>query len=165
MDLCPPAESPVFLYGARRALLVLHAAGSVVLIGAATHHALQMRHYLRGRFGRAALEKTYAKVVGAAYAITFALGALLYPAYRVHVRGLYLDRHAPFYAGLFDVKEVFASLALVVAIGLGGLAFTLRPAKERWLVPVYATMSFIVCAVVWLNVIAGLLVVSVRGVG
>jgi hypothetical protein len=166
MDLCPPpADSTVFLYGARRALLVLHAAGSVVLIGAATHHALEMRHYLRGRFGRAAIEKTYAKVAGAAYAITFALGALLYPTYRVHVRGAYLDRHAPFYAGLFDVKEVFASLALVVALGLGALAFTLRPAEERWLVPVVAAMSFVVCAVVWLNVVAGLLVVSVRGVG
>jgi hypothetical protein len=83
----------------------------------------------------------------------------------VHVRAAFLDRHAPFYAGLFDVKEVFASLALVIAIGLGGLGFTLRPAEERWLVPIVAAMSFIVCAVVWFNVIAGLLVVSVRGVG
>ncbi|MCC6555001.1 MAG: hypothetical protein IT372_18690 [Polyangiaceae bacterium] len=166
IDLCPPPEtSAVFLYGARRALLVLHAAGSIVLIGAATHHALHMRHYLRGRFGRAALEKTYAKVVAAAYAVTFALGALVYPAYRVHVRGLYLDRYARFYSGLFDVKEVFASLALLVALGLGALAYTLRPAEERWLVPVYAAMSFIVCAVVWLNVVAGLLVASVRGIG
>ena len=30
---------------------------------------------------------------------------------------------------------------------------------------VYAVMSFVVCAVVWLDVIAGILVVSVRGVG
>jgi hypothetical protein len=159
------AEAPVFLYAARRALLVLHAAGSVVLIGAATHHALEMRHYLRGRFGRVAIEKIYAKVVGAAYAITFALGALLYPTYRVRVRAAYLDCHAPFYAGLFDVKEVFASLALLVALGVGALGVTLRPAEERWLMPVLAAMSFIVCAVVWLNVIAGLLVVSVRGIG
>ena len=27
------------------------------------------------------------------------IGALLYPSYRVHVRGCYLDRHAPAYAG------------------------------------------------------------------
>jgi hypothetical protein len=166
MDLCPPAaDSPVFLYGARRLLLLLHAAGSIVLLGAATHHALQMRHYLRGRFGRAALEKTYAKVTSAAYALTFAIGALLYPTYRVHVRACWLDRHAPFYAGLFDVKEVFAALALIVALGLGALAFTLRPADERELVPIYVVMSFLVCAVVWFNAIAGLLVVSVRGIG
>jgi hypothetical protein len=155
----------VFLYGARRLLLVLHAGGSIVLIGASTHHALQMRHYLSGRFGREKLEKTYAKVVSVAYVLTFLLGALLYPSYRVHVRGLFLDRHAPAYADLFDVKETYASLALVIAIGLGALALTLRPAETPALVRVYAVMSFVVCAVVWLDVIAGILVVSVRGVG
>jgi hypothetical protein len=155
----------VFLYGARRLLLVLHAGGSIVLIGASTHHALQMRHYLRGRFGREKLEKLYAKVVSVAYVFTFILGALLYPSYRVHVRGLFLDRHAPGYAELFDVKETYASLALVIAIGLGALALTLRPAETPALVRVYAVMSFVVCAVVWLDVIAGILVLSVRGVG
>src|SRR6185295_10609376 len=157
--------SGVLFYAARRLLLVLHAGGSIVLIGAATHHALQMRHYLRGRFHREALEKTYAKVVSVAYVITFALGALLYPSYRVHVRGYFLDRHAPAFSGLFDLKETYASLALVVAIALGALALTLKPAETPALVRVYAVMSFIVCAVVWFNVVAGILVVSVRGVG
>jgi hypothetical protein len=161
----PPPDEAVFLYGLRRLLLVLHAGGSIVLIGAATHHALAMRHYLQERFVAVRREKTWAKVVAAAYLFTYAVGALLYPTYRYHVRGLYLDRHAPFYAGLFDVKEVYASLTLVVALGMGALAFTLRPAEERWLVRVYAAMSLIVCAVVWFNVIAGLLVASVRGIG
>jgi hypothetical protein len=155
----------VFLYGARRVLLVLHAGGAIVLIGAATHHALQMRHYLRGRFGGAKLEKTYAKVVSVAYVLTFVVGALLYPSYRVHVRGAFMDRFAPSYTALFDVKEVYASLTLTVAVALGVLALRLRPAEEPALARVYASMSFIVCAVVWLDVIAGLLVVSVRGVG
>jgi hypothetical protein len=163
-DPCSPGAGVVF-YGLRRLLLVLHAAGSIVLVGAATHHALQMRHYLRGRFGREKLEKLYAKVVSVAYVVTFVLGALLYPSYRVHVRGYYLDRAAPAFAGLFDVKETYASLALVVAVALGALAYTLRPAETPALVRVYAVMSFIVCAVVWFNVVAGILVVSVRGVG
>lgn len=162
MDGCAP---DVFLFGARRLLLVLHAGASVVLLGAATHHALQMRHYLAGRFQREALEKTYARVVSVAYVVTFALGALLYPSYRVAVRGLWLDRHAPGYAALFDVKEVYASLTLTVAVGLGALSLVLRPAESRALTRVYAATSFIVCAVVWLNVVAGLLVVSVRGAG
>lgn len=155
----------VFLFAFRRVLLVLHTGGSIVLIGAATHHALQMRHYLRGRFKRVELEKTYARVISAAYLFTFVVGAVLYPTYRVHVRGYYLDRYAPFFAGLFDVKEVFASLALIVALGLGALTYTLKPAEERWFLPVYAAMSFIVCGVVWLNVVAGVLIVSVRGPG
>lgn len=158
-------SSTVFLFAFRRVLLVLHTGGSIVLIGAATHHALQMRHYLRGRFKRVELEKTYARVISAAYLFTFVVGAVLYPTYRVHVRGYYLDRYAPFFAGLFDVKEVFASLALIVALGLGALTYTLKPSEERWFLPVYAAMSFIVCGVVWLNVIAGVLIVSVRGPG
>lgn len=164
MDPCAP-EPGVFLYGARRLLLVLHTAASVVLLGAATHHALLMRFYLRGRFERAPLEKTYAKVVGVAYAFTFVIGALLYPTYRVHVRGYQLDRIAPEYARLFDVKETYASLALLVVAALFALAYTFRPREEPHVAKVVAAMSFFVCAVVWLNAIVGVLVVSVRGVG
>jgi hypothetical protein len=155
----------VIFFAARRALLLLHAAGSIVLIGASTHHALQMRHYLRGVFQCEALEKTYAKVVAVTYVVTFVIGAMIYPSYRVQVRGLYLDRFAPTYAFLFDMKEVYASLTLTVAVGLGALAFTLRPAESPALARVYATMSLLVCAVVWFEVIAGLLVTSVRGLG
>ena len=155
----------VIFFGARRVLLLLHAGAAIVLIGAATHHALQMRHYLRGDFRRVALEKTYAKVVSVAYVVTFLLGAMVYPSYRVQVRGLYLDRYAPAYSGLFDMKEVYASLTLTVAVGLGALAFTLRPAESPALARVYALMSLLVCAVVWFDVIAGLLITSVRGLG
>ena len=163
---CAPGPEQAISSTARaRVLLVLHAAASIVLVGASTHHALQMRHYWRGRFGKKGLEKLYAKVIAVTYVLTFAIGALLYPSYRYHVRGLYLDRYAPWAAELFDVKEMYASLALFVAIGLGMLAFTLEPEKERPFVKVYAAMSILVCAVVWFNVIAGLIVVSVRGVG
>lgn len=166
MDLGgPSADAGVIFFAARRVLLVLHSAGSIVLVGAATHHALEMRHYLRGRFGRAAIEKVYAKVVAVAYGVTFALGAALYPTYRVHVRGLYLDRHAPGFAGLFDVKETYASLTLILALALGAMAQSRGIEETPALTRVYAAMSFIVCAVVWFNVIAGLLVVSVRGAG
>ncbi|MEO7331263.1 MAG: hypothetical protein ABI193_21990 [Minicystis sp.] len=166
IDPCAPAPADeVFLFASRRLLLVLHGAGSIVLTGAATHHLLSMRHYLRGHFTRAKQEKTWARVVALSYAVTFALGALLYPSYRVHVRGYYLDRYAPGYAGLFDVKEVYASLALVVALGLGLLSYAFDPARDKALVRVYAAMSAIVCAVVWLDVIAGMLVLSVRGLG
>ncbi|MEZ4299196.1 MAG: hypothetical protein R3B70_29875 [Polyangiaceae bacterium] len=164
METCA-TEPEVFLHGARRVLVLLHTAGSVVLLGAATHHLLLMRFYLRGRFERAALEKTYAKVVGAAYAITFAIGALVYPSYRVHVRGFRLDRLAPEYARLFDVKETWAALALFVVGGLAALAYAWRPKEEPHLAPIVAAMSFVVCAVVWFNAIVGVLVVSVRGIG
>jgi len=159
------APSPIVLYGVHRVLLLLHAAGSLTLLFAATRHAVLVRRYLGGRFDDIAREKKWAKTVATAYVGTFCLGALLYPTYRYHVRGLYLDRHAPVFAGLFDVKESYASLTLVVAVALGALALTLRPAEERWLVPVYAAMSALVCAVVWLDASIGILVVVVGGIG
>lgn len=164
MDPCA-TEPDVFLYGARRLLLVLHTASAVVLLGSATHHALLMRHYLRGRFERIALEKTYARVLAVAYTVTFAIGALVYPTYRVHVRGYSLDRIAPEYARLFDVKETWASLALFVALGLGALSFAWRPREEPHLAPIVAVMSLVVCAVVWFDAVIGVLVTSVRGIG
>jgi hypothetical protein len=165
-EVCgPPAEQEVLLFGLRRLLLVLHAACSIVLVGASTHHALAMRHYLAGRFARRAHERRWAEVTAVTYVLTYALGALLYPSYRVFVRGFYLDHHAPLYAGLFDVKEIFASLVLVVALALGALARALDPPREPHLARVYAVMSMLVCAVVWLNVVLGLLVTSVRGLG
>jgi hypothetical protein len=60
---------------------------------------------------------------------------------------------------------VYASLTLTVAIALGAIAMTMKPSESKALTRVYAVMSLIVCAVVWLDVIAGLLVVSVRGIG
>jgi hypothetical protein len=165
-DPCAPSDGyAIAFYEIRRALLLLHAGGAIVLIGASTHHALQMRHYFRGDFVRMKLEKTYAKVIAVAYPITFLLGAILYPSYRYHVRALFLDRYAHWAARLFDVKEVFASLALVVAIGMGALALTLQPKEEPHLARVYAAMSLIVCGVVWLDVVAGVIVTGVRGIG
>jgi hypothetical protein len=161
----PPLDGAVVLYGVRRFLLVLHALGSVALLGSATHHALHMRHYLAGRFVGLSLEKRWARVVAASYCFTFAVGAMLYPSYRYHVRGLWLDRYAPRYAELFDIKEIYASLTLVVAVGLGLLSFTLEPAKERAIAKVYAAMSLLVCAVAWAEVVLGVLVTSVRGLG
>ncbi|MBK8253678.1 MAG: hypothetical protein IPK82_13550 [Polyangiaceae bacterium] len=155
----------IFLFGLRRLLVLLHAASSVVLLGASTHHLLMMRFYLRRRFERAALEKTYAKVIVYTYAITFGLGLFVYPTYRVHIRGYYLDRFAPVYAKLFDMKEVYAALAMFVALALGALAYTWRPKEEPQLAPVVAAMSFVVCAAVWFSAVVGVLVTSVRGIG
>jgi hypothetical protein len=159
------AASPIAVYAIRRVLLGLHAAGALLLLFATARHGLLVRRYLVGRFDEVAREKRWARVVAFGYLWTFALGATLYPSYRYHVRGLYLDRHAPVLAGLFDVKESYAALTFVVALGLGALASTLRPSEERWLIPVYASMSVLVCAVVWLDAAIGVLVVAVGGIG
>lgn len=159
-----PAEFHTWLYGARKLLLLTHAIACIVLAGAATHHALEMRHYLGGRFHRIGKEKLYARVASIAYVVVFVGGAALYPTFRYHARTLYLDQWHPWVSNLFDIKENFASLALLLAVAVGVLSFTLQPEKERTAMRIYVAMSFIVAAVVWFNTIAGLIIVSFRSV-
>ncbi len=164
MPCTVPPDAQTFLYAARKLLLLLHAASAIALIGSATHHALQMPALLRGA-PRVRLERIYARVVAVAYATTYGLGAMLYPTYRYHVRGLYLDRHHPMVSSLFDIKENLATIALLLALALGALGGKLSAdAEDRPLVRVYAAMSVFVAAVVWFNVVSGLLIVSYRSV-
>ena len=55
-------------------------------------------------------------------------GGLVYPRYRYFVRGLYLDRYAPWASNLFDFKENLATLGLPLAIGAFVLARELAQA-------------------------------------
>jgi hypothetical protein len=163
----PPCEIPhsaeTFLYGARKLLLVLHFVGAVALLGSSTHLLLQMPALLRGQ-SRVRLERLYGLVVAVAYTLTYTLGALLYPTYRYHVRALFLDRHHPMVSNLFDVKENLATIALPLAFALAALGGRMTDPADKPYRPVYAAMSLFVAAVVWFDVVSGVLIVSYRAV-
>lgn len=164
MPPCDVPESAVtFLYGARKLLLVLHFAGAVALLGSSTHLLLQMPALLRGQ-SRARLERIYGVVVACSYALTYALGALLYPTYRYHVRALFLDRHHPMISNLFDVKENLATIALPLALALAALGGRMTDPADKPFRPVYAAMSLFVAAVVWFDVVSGVLIASYKAV-
>ncbi len=164
MPCAVPPDAVTLLYGLRKLLLVMHTATAIVLIGAATHHVLQMPGMLRGHV-RPRLERLWARVTAIAYCCTYTVGAVLYPTYRYHVRALFLDRHHPMVANLFDIKENLATMALGMAIAVGSLAGHLTTdAEDRSLVRVYAGMSIFVAAVVWFDLVSGLVIVSYRSV-
>lgn len=159
-----PPEAQTALFAVRKLLLVAHLVLSIVLVGAATHHAWQMRALLRGT-GSRRLERLWARTVAASFLAVYALGALLYPTYRYHVRALFLDRYAPSMSNLFDIKENLATIALLLALALGALGGRLTSdVEDRPLRPVYASISWFVAAVVWFNVVSGVLIVSHRSV-
>ena len=81
----------IFLEHQARFLLVAHALLAAFLVGASTHQLLWCRGYRRAQFHRATSERRMVAWVALAYLATFALGALLYPAYKVRVRGEYFD--------------------------------------------------------------------------
>jgi hypothetical protein len=136
-----------------RLLVLLHAAGSIVLIGACTHHAIVAWR------GSARLCRVYAAVTAIAYTTTFALGLLAYPTYRVEVRGYVLDRDAPWASNLFDTKETFAALGLPLVIG--ALLLSRVELKARL---TYASLVWLTAAIVWFDVISGLIVTMEKGV-
>src|SRR6185369_5184444 len=84
----------LFLEGIIRPLLVVHAIAAAVLVASTTHHVIWCRGYLRQNYERHAGEKRFALIAATAFAITFLLGNLLYPTYKVRVRAEYFDNPA-----------------------------------------------------------------------
>ena len=153
---------PVFLEGAGRWLLVIHALVGLGLLGASTHLAIGSVALLRGRAWATRLVATHSVLVPGLLAAAIALGLLMYPHYRVHVRGLVLDRSAPWASNLFDIKENFAALAVPFAACTFALGRLSSPTRTLpWLragcaVALWALLAFVA--------ISGLLVTSVKGV-
>jgi L-asparagine transporter-like permease len=67
----------------------------------------------------------WARLTALLFLANFAVGAIIYPAYRVLVRRDYLDSHAPWAVNLFDIKEDLVLLALPIALML----FTRQPRR------------------------------------
>lgn len=134
-----------------------------VLVGAVTHLGIQAVQLMRGR-PRARLLRVYPTVALVAWAVVFALGAWLYPSYRIAVRHEYLDVHAVWASVLFDIKE---NLAVFVGPLLAAAAWMSRTVTEeadrslrRW----FAVACLAAGAICWWNTLTGLLINSVRSV-
>ena len=101
-----------------------------------------------------------------ALAITFLTGVLIYPAFRVNVRAAWMDANAPLLTGLFEIKENWAALALLLA---GAVWWHLRrPTRgEDAPEPAWGGVVFfaaLLLAVVMFNVLVGLWLVAERSV-
>ena len=149
--------------GAAPVLVLLHGLAAIVLIGASTHHAIIAIGYLRGAY-KVRLGRIYAATVAIAYGVTFVLGMFAYPAFRYHVRGLYLDRYEGWASNLFDTKENFAALGLPLVIAAFVLSRVMKPSEDKELVRGYAVIVTLAAAIVWFSVISGLVVTQTRGV-
>lgn len=150
-------------YSSAKFLVLLHAAAAMVLVGSTTHQCLVTLGYLRGRY-KHRLGRIYAAIVVIAYACVFGLGSMAYPTYRYHVRAIYLDRHAIWASNLFDIKENFAALGFPLVISAFLLSRVMDPKQDRELLAGYASMVMLSTAIVWFNVISGLLITMTRGV-
>lgn len=146
-------------------LLILHGLTSVVLLGGLTHQALAVLFPAKAGGGvmtsfRSVNAAVYTKANIVLYLVTFVLGALIYPAYRVAVR-TWIERARLWeISGSFEMKEQF------VAVGLGMLPlywFVWRKPLDPALASTRAWITAILCAIVWFGFLVGHILNNVRG--
>lgn len=95
-------------------LLFLHLGAAVVALASSIHLLSRLTRALRGQF--VAQSNLHARILTVSYTATMLLGGLVYPTFRVRVRHDYLDATLPWATGLFEVKELWAALALLPAV-------------------------------------------------
>ena len=81
----------IFLEDSARFLLVIHAILGAALVGATTHVAWSLRRYSRGEFDRHHQVRRLAWIGFGLFLAAFVTGNLLYPTYKIRVRGEILD--------------------------------------------------------------------------
>jgi len=147
-----------------RPLLVLHAVLAAATTGAVTHDLVFLRLACSrgGRF--VGLHRLFTHLSTLLALATVAVGAVVYPIYRIRVRQGYLEGAHPAVPFLFDLKE---NLGTILLATLFAYLFLLRRQalpEDRWLRATYLLFSATAFAIVWFNLVCGLSVVMARSV-
>ncbi len=154
----------IFLFGPPwgKVLLPVHLLIAAFALGTVTHHwwVLNFR-----RTGRPALLRRYAWWMGLAYALSWALGCFMYPAYNVTVRRaakVGLDATAPWAVSLFEYKEHFGTFALFMLpwLVLSARRYERLGRLER---ASYVLAAWVFTVFVYYVVASGAVVTAVRG--
>ena len=146
-------------------LLILHGLIAVALIGSITHQAFAACWPAKtaGSFQasfRAVSGPRYTTVNIVLFLLSWLLGALIYPAYRLGVRPYLESARLSTINGSFELKEQF------VAIGLGMLPLywlVWRTPLDQRLAGARAAITAILCFIVWYSFLVGHILNNVRG--
>jgi hypothetical protein len=149
------------------ALLIAHALAAVFMLGALTHQALSLwwppgpgERSLFASF-RAVRAAAYANTIVILYVATAAMGAILYPSYRLAVRVVLEDLKFNTANGIFELKEHF------VTLGLGLLPaywyYWRRPDPGN--MRARRVLTLILALIVWWGFLVGHILNNIRGFG
>jgi hypothetical protein len=167
---------PIFLEAAARGLLVLHATVGFTAVLSCTHHAVYALLSVRGP-KRAPQLLRFGWIAPLALGVQVALGFILYPTYRVRVRGAHFDKEGPqWLAQLFDFKEHAAALAcaLVLAAVIVGRIYArdtahadpgAGEARRRQIASGIAALSISGSLLVWITALIGLYITARHPLG
>lgn len=140
-----------------RALLLLHAVSGIIASGSVGHLGVLGLARLLGREVATTRLGLHARLSLLGLGSSFVLGLLSYPHYRVFVRGLVLDREAPWASNLFDLKENLAAFTLPLVLAV--IAFEHDKVTPR----LSALLSVLVFVFTLFVMLSGLLVTLVHG--
>jgi hypothetical protein len=147
-------------------LLILHGLVGVALLGALTHQSVAL---LRGRrtagtsfLGRyaSARDRTFTVAIVALFVLELALGAIIYPAYRLGVRIPFEEMSLGWAIGVFELKEHFAGLGIAL---LPYYAHTWKSEVAESLRGDRLAVTLILAFVVWWDFLVGHVLNNIRG--
>ena len=153
----------VFLESFYSPLLLAHLLVTFLLVGAMTHNLIIVIGYLRGKFGRQKLEWLYVRVALWAYGVVYLIGALIYPAYRIHMRQDYFEPNLRWANGLFEVKEHWGAVGLAMFFVCYLLRKSFQPSEERDKLYLYVPLCLLLNVIVWYKVVVGCYLTILKG--
>jgi len=154
----------IFLEDFSKFLLFLHLVAAVVLMGCLAHNLLIVVGYWRGKFRKKNVEKRHVKMAFWAYLVTFLIGALVYPTFRVRVRAEYFDESVPWATGLFEVREHWSAIGLALFIAFYFLRGKFDPETEREKLFLYTALCYILNLIVWYCATVGYYLTTLKSV-
>jgi hypothetical protein len=148
-------------------LLIIHGILAVLLLGAITHQAIAAAwpvtkrgqgffNSLRGVNGM-----NYTNAIIVLFLVTFVLGTIIYPAYRLNVRTVLQEYHLYKPEGMFELKEHVLAMSLAI-LPLYWLVWQ-RPSADNRIAR--TAITSIIAVSVWWSFITGHVLNNIRGFG
>ena len=148
------------------ALLIVHGLLAVALLGAITHQALsawapslKTAATFTGRF-RAVFGGAYTNAIIVLYVCTAVIGGIIYPEFRISIRGVLDEMDMPKAMGSFELKEHFAVVGLAI---LPAYWYFWRTAGSDAHLRTRRALTTILAFIVWWNFLVGHIVNNFRG--
>jgi hypothetical protein len=148
-------------------LLIVHGILAVFLLGAITHQAIGASWPVTKKSAgfvsavRGVNGMNYTNVVILLFIMTFAIGTVIYPAYRLNVRTVLQEYKDLKPEGMFELKEHFLSLSLGL---LPAYWYFWRKASDANRVA-RAVLTSLIAFAVWWGFLTGHIINNIRGFG
>lgn len=148
------------------ALLICHSLIAVVLMGAITHQVvalgLESQRGEKSFFSRysAVRAPSFSNAIVVLYVISFVLGSIIYPSYRLDVRPPLEEMRLGWAVGLFEMKEHFGGIGLAA---LPLYSHYWKDSDGRHPAPGAGGVTLLLTFIIWFDFLSGHVLNNIRG--